>query len=244
MRQFAARVLKRLVRALDPSIVSVYPPPDPFVDGLCFANAGMLERGNLYCFHYAINHLASESPLIEIVSFCGLSTNLLTHYKATSGRCNRLFTCDEWCFEGAEEINAMIGSSHCTHLAYRSFVYESFKRNTQFFSGKDLPYTIEKSSDAFFAAWRKGEIVTDIFGRSVRLGGPVSFCFVDGNHSCDYVKRDFENCEEFLEGGEFVFFDDSQDDSGWEVRKVVKEIQVSRKYDLVIKNPNYLFVKR
>ena len=55
---------------------------DEYVEWLCFANAGMLDRGNLYCFDYAIRNLPSSAPLIEIGSFCGLSTNLITYYKA------------------------------------------------------------------------------------------------------------------------------------------------------------------
>ena len=43
--------------------------PYEFISWLKFANAGMLDNGNLYCFEYAIEHLPSNSPVIEIGSF-------------------------------------------------------------------------------------------------------------------------------------------------------------------------------
>src|SRR5688572_31321356 len=54
--------------------------PFEFVDWLRFANAGMLDTGNLYCYEYAIKNLPSDNPIIEVGSFCGLSTNLIAFY--------------------------------------------------------------------------------------------------------------------------------------------------------------------
>jgi hypothetical protein len=53
---------------------------DDYINWLSFANSGMLHRGNLYCFDYAIEHLPTEAPIIEIGSFCGLSANVITYY--------------------------------------------------------------------------------------------------------------------------------------------------------------------
>lgn len=103
---------------------------------------------------------------------------------------------------------------------------------------------IELFSDEFFQAWRSSRAVQDIFGRPIALGGPISFCYIDGNHSYDFVKRDFENVDAFLERGGFILFDDSEDGSAWEVCRVVQEVRASGRYDLVIKNPNYLFRKK
>lgn len=91
------------------------------------------------------------------------------------------------------------------------------------FSGAKLPYAIEKLSDDFFTTWRRAEEVTDVFGRTVRLGGPISFCYIDDNHTYEAVKRDFQNCDEFLERGGFVLFDDSADGSAWEVCRLVRK---------------------
>src|ERR1700733_9099878 len=73
---------------------------DDFVSYLSFANAGMLNKGNLLCLDYAIRNLPSKSPILEIGSFCGLSANLINYYKLRHGVANQLFTCDDWVFRG------------------------------------------------------------------------------------------------------------------------------------------------
>ncbi len=217
---------------------------NPYIEWLCFANAGMLVRGNLYCFDHALKHMPRDTAIVEIGSFCGLSTNVLTYYKERNGLKNPLFTCDRWEFEGAEKNEAVGDSTSLTHQDYREFVKSTYLRNVAFFSQQDLPYTVELFSDEFFAAWRNAQEAPDVFGRTIRLGGPIGFCYIDGNHSYGYARRDFENCDQFLVEGGFILFDDSADGSGWDVCKVVAEVSQLERYDLVIKNPNYLFRKR
>ena len=244
MRNLVNKIARRLT-----ATVNGGPPPssidisDEYVNWLCFANAGMLQRGNLYCFDHALGRLPSAAPLVEIGSFCGLSTNLLTYYKQKHGVSNPLFTCDRWVFEGSDKGPDLAGS-RLTHAEYREFVKETFVRNVRMFSRDDTPFTVEMFSDEFFGAWRAGAEATDVLGRPVKLGGPISFCFIDGNHTYEYAKRDFEHADEFLERGGFVLFDDSADGSGWEVCEVVKEVAASGRYELVIKNPNYFFRKK
>jgi len=215
-----------------------------YVNWLSFANAGMLNRGNLYCLEYAVSNLPSSSPIIEIGSFCGLSTNLITYYKEKNNVKNRLITCDKWEFENAENKTRVGDSASITHADYRDFVKNSYIQNIKMFSRSDLPYTIELFSNEFFAAWRDNHEMSDVLSRKIQLGGPISFAYIDGNHSYDFAKKDFLNCDEFLEPGGFILFDDSADYTGWEVCKVVKEVQRSGKYELVIKNPNYFFRKK
>src|SRR2546428_4676566 len=107
--------------------------PDEYVRWLTFANAGMLDRGNLYCFDHAMRNLPSHAPMIEIGSFCGLSTNLLAYYKQRAGVSNRLFTSDKWEFEGADD-GPLDDHSAITHQEYRDFIKESFLRNVRMFS--------------------------------------------------------------------------------------------------------------
>lgn len=241
MGKTAARLVRKFkTAAYGAQIIDI---SDEYVEWLCFANAGMLNRGNLYCFDYAIRNLPSGAPIIEIGSFCGLSTNLLSYYKRRHGVSNPLITSDKWEFSGAQE-GRTVGYSSIDHKDYRAFVKETYNRNIRMFSSEDLPYTAEMLSDDFFAAWRSSASVRDILGRSLQLGGPISFCYIDGDHSYEYARRDFENCDEFLEGGGFVLFDDSSDGAPWEVCKVVAELRKSKRYELVIKNPNYLFRKK
>ena len=214
---------------------------DEYIEWLTFANAGMLNRGNLYCIDYAAKHIASNNPVIEIGSFCGLSTNLINYYLHKYGKNNKIITSDNWEFENKRD--GMIGESVISHADYKNFVKESFKRNVHLFSAFNLPYAIEALSDDFFELWNKNTDTKDIFERNIKLGGPVSFAFIDGNHTYDFAKRDFENTDKFLETGGFILFDDSSDNSIFECKHLMKEIEANPGYELVIKNPNYLFRK-
>jgi hypothetical protein len=213
----------------------------PYLDWLTFANAGMLTRGNVKSFDHAIRNLPSSAPIVEIGSFCGLSTNIITYFKEKHGAKNRLITCDKWMFEGSAAGQPLGDSQFISHAEYREFVRSSYIRNIQTFSRYDLPYTVEMFSDEFFGAWLVGQTQTDVLGRTVQLGGPISFCYIDGNHSYEFAKRDFENTDRFLEVGGFVLFDDSGDNSKWEVRQVVTEVKATGRYEVVSNNPNYLF---
>jgi hypothetical protein len=219
---------------------------DTFTDHLEFANAGSLQKGNLYCIDMAIRHLPEDSSIVEIGSFCGLSTNIITYYKQKHSVGNAFYNCDPWKYEkyeGAEKGNR-IGHSSITYEEYSDFVKESFKRNVKTFSRNNMPSAIEMYSDEFFGAWGKSQDCIDIFGKKVKLGGPIGFCFIDGNHSYDFVRRDFENTDRFLAKGGFILFDDSSDGSGWDVCKVIKEVCREKNYELIMKNPNYFFKKK
>lgn len=214
-----------------------------YLSWLTFANAGMLARGNVWSMDYALSHLPSQAPMLEIGSFCGLSTNVIGYLKQRHGLTNKLYTCDRWQFEGSERA-ATLGDSSITHADYRAFVKASFERNVRFFSHADLPCTLELFSDEFFTAWTRNETCTDVFGRSCTLGGALSFCYIDGSHAYEQARRDFEHCDQVLERGGFILFDDSGDGSGWEVCRVVEEVAASGQYELIAKNPNHLFRKK
>jgi len=236
-------VLRRL--ASEPTTQKTVPEVwSEHLSWLTLANAGMMDRGNVACFDFAIRNLPSDAPIVEIGSFCGLSTNAITYLKRIHGVTNRLVTCDKWVFEGSEDGPTLDPTSPITHAAYREFVMRSFRQNVELFSAEDLPHTIEVFSDEFFDLWANGRTVADVFGRDVTCGGPISFCYIDGNHSYDFAKRDFQNTDRFLEKGGFILFDDSGDGSGWEVCNVVKEVRASGKYELIANNPNYFFRKR
>jgi hypothetical protein len=232
-------LVSRLVRDTRPAYKQI---SDEYVKWLCFVNAGMLDTGNLYCFDHAIKNIPGDLPMVEIGSFCGLSTNLLAHYRRLNGRSNVLYTCDAWKFEGAEPGQAL-GGSIVSHDEYGAFARETFLRNVRMFSRDRLPHTVEKLSGDFFAAWRRGDEVTDVFGQTARLGGPIGFVYIDGDHSYAGARLDFDLSDQSLAPGGFMLFDDSADGSGWEVCKVIEEVKATGRYEVVIANPNYLFRK-
>jgi hypothetical protein len=215
---------------------------DEYINWLTYANAGMLLRGNIYSMRFAIERLPSESPVVEIGSFCGLSTNVMSYLLSVQGKKNKLISCDKWLFESAEN-GGNIGNSQISHHHYREFVKSTFMRNAEFFSANNKPYTIERTSDEFFALWEKREMTCDVFGRNISLGGKICFCYIDGNHTYEFVKRDFDNVDQYLELGGFVLFDDSSDRDPFGLTRLMTEIRRNQNYELVMKNPNYLFKK-
>jgi hypothetical protein len=247
--QGPAGVAKILLRKMADRDLVALPGPDDgvwteYMTWLTIANAGMLTHGNVRCLDHAIRNIPSASPIVEIGSFCGLSANMITYLKERHGVGNPLVTCDKWLFEGARDGEPLGDSKTVTHREYREFVRDMFLRNARMFSRLDLPVAIEDLSDEFFGAWARGEKRTDVFGRRFRLGGPISFCYIDGNHTYEYARRDFENCDRYLERGGFVLFDDSDDASARGAWKVAREVAGTGRYELVAKNPNYFFRKK
>ena len=240
IRNLTARALRKAARVIDPEQPIIY-IEDDYVTQLRFINAGILERGNLYSFDYAISHLPSAAPILEIGSYCGLSANLLTHYKRKHHAVNPIVTCDKWVFQKSGDPT-YVADSPILFKDLERFARDSYVRNIGMFSADDLPFTFEMTSDEFFACWRDCKSSSDILGRTYALGGPLSFCFVDGNHTYEFAKRDFLNCDAFLEIGGFILFDDStllKDD----VHLVMPEVMATGRYTLVAKNPYHLFQK-
>ena len=217
---------------------------DEYINWLSFANAGMMNKGNMYCVDFAIQHLPSAAPIIEIGCFCGLSTNITSYLLAKHHKNNHIIACDKWIFEGAEGSDGFLGNSDLTHSNYKEFVRNSFIRNVKTFSKSNLPYAIEEFSDDFFQLWNDNKTCKDVFNREITLGGNISFAYIDGNHSYEFAKRDFLNVDKNLEPGGFVFFDDSADYYSFGSSTLMREIKRNKAYELIMKNPNYLFRKK
>ena len=211
---------------------------DHVTNHLRYAIAGMLHPGNLHCFDWAIRHRPSDAPMLEIGSFCGLSTNVLVYYLCRLRSPQRLFTCDPWTFE-----RAMRGDAPVSRADYAGFVKRSFVHGIETFSRARRPHSVEATSDAFFASWAARETIEDLFGRAVQLGGPLAFVYVDGNHDREHVLRDWQHADRFLEPGGFLLFDDSWDGAGWGACTVMPDVLASGRYELVCRNPNYFFRK-
>ena len=223
---------------------------DNFLTWVRFAVAGHPSAGNPYCFDHAVRHMPPGGRMVEIGSFAGLSAVQIGYLARRHGRAEGLVCCDPWMFEGAP-LGVTYPGTGVTTDAYRVFVRETFARNVRFFCDGSPPSAVEAYSDDFFDAWRRGESRPDVVaGGVVRLGGPVSFCFIDGNHTYEAATRDFRNADEFLLPGGFVLFDDSGDGQAgpdgieWGSCRAAREVTATGRYELVMKNPHYLFRKK
>ncbi len=240
VNKLAGRALRKAARIIDPP-QKIDIIQDEYISWLGYANAGMLERGNLHSIDHAICHLPSAAPILEIGSFCGLSANVIGHFKRKHGVRNQLITCDKWEFENVDG-RSTIASSPILFSDYKTFVKDSYIRNIKMFSGDDLPFTLEMTADEFFDAWKDRRSCLDVLGRTLILGGPISFCYIDGNHTYEFAKRDFVNCDAYLETGGFILFDDSTL-TEFSLHKLMPEITNLGSYRLVATNPYHLFQK-
>ena len=219
------------------------PIDDSYLHWIMPTIGGWLHSGNLVCFNHALQHLPAGSAILEIGSFCGLSTTVIAHLRAQAGLDHPFFACDRWDMSPPDAL-AIQPSPLIPAARYSAFVKDSFIRNLRQFGRGDLPFALELWSDEFFTAWRTAAEVQDVFGRTVRLGGALGFAYIDGNHTYASVRRDFENVHEFLARGGYVLFDDSSDTSSQDPTRVALEVSRRPDYELIAKNPNCLFCKR
>ncbi len=218
---------------------------DEYIQWLCGAVGGWLtpDNGNLRAFDYAVQRMPEKGAVVEVGSFLGLSTNIIAYLTIKYKRTNPFFACDPWRFEQTER--PVGGYFDGSTEVYRQYAKEVFKMNTSLFSATRKPYTIEAYSERFFELWHLKSTVEDVFGRSITLGGSISFAYIDGAHTYDAVKNDFAGVDQHLLPGGFILFDDSADGLGFEgVTKAVKKIRNNPCYELVFKTPHDFFRKK
>ena len=218
---------------------------DEFIRWICHVTGGWLreDAGNLRALDFAIRHMPERGAVVEIGSFLGLSTAIISYLMVKNGRSEALFNCDPWVFEETED--PIGGFFDASRHDYRDYVKATFRSNMRVFAKDLLPHSFELFSDDFFRCWEQGVENQDLFGRSVKLGGEISFAYIDGAHSYEASRRDFLNVDRYLAPGGFVLFDDSADDCEFECRRTAKEVlEAHPDYELAFRTPNYLFRRR
>lgn len=216
---------------------------DEYVNWLCAVVGGWLfpGDGNLAAFDHAVRHMPVGGAVIEVGSFLGLSTNIIAYLLIKYSRPNVFFTAEPWIFEGTEKPFG--GYFDASTETYRRYVKEVFKKNVALFSPSHVPFTVETTSNRFFDAWDVGAEIQDVFERTTRLGGGISFAYIDGAHTHEAVRADFFNVDRHLLPGGYILLDDTSDLSQFECRRIVADID-RNSYDLVFKTPHYFFRKR
>ena len=215
---------------------------DEYLEWIQFIVGGFLFPGNVRAFDHAMLRMPTLGAIVEIGSLFGLSTNIIAYLATKYRRPNPLFACDPWTPEGSDGRVAGYFDAHAK--PYREYSKTLFMMNARLFSKDRLPYAIETFSEVFFEQWRTAASVQDVFGRTVTLGGPISFAYIDGAHTYEASRADFEAVDRHLLPGGFVLLDDSGDDCPFESRRVAQEVAHDVRYDLVFTTPNYFFRRK
>jgi hypothetical protein len=242
-------IVKKIKRVLSQSKVKEI-PEDLFVQRLksLVIGEGMLHKGNIYLINFALKNMPDNGVVLEIGSYGGLSTNLILHLLKKNERIERLINCDPWIYEGyndkdGTEFNTIDGRNDISRDDYSIYMKSNFIKSIKFLNKDNLPYSFQLTSDEFFNVYDKKLIAKDIFNQTIQLGTRISFAYIDGNHYYEYIKRDFENVDKYLINSGFILFDDSMDGSQFGSSLFMKEMKRNKNYQLIDKNPNYLFKK-
>lgn len=242
--------MKSFLRKLDPRWKDVPSSlkgrPRKRVFSIAYATGGMLAKGNVDALHHGLKETKNvEGSMLEIGSFCGLSSNVITYLKRHLDIQKPLFAMDPWDLVEIEnpeddlpQIELGIPRSELGR-----FIRESYVARVGFFSRDDLPHALHGFSGNLMEEWHRSATVTDLFGREVTLGGPISFAFIDGDHSYEGARLDYENIDRHLSVGGMILFDDSADAGQRGCEAAAREAAAQKNYKLISKNPNYLVQK-
>ncbi len=205
---------------------------------------GMLHEGNIPLMEFAIKHMPENGSVVEIGSYGGLSTNLIIYLLQKNLKNYKVFNCDAWIYEGFNDNNLFIdGRNDISRENYSLYMKTAFINATKFLSEKSLPHSFHLKSDEFFDKWNNQKLETDLFGNQVKLGGQISFAYIDGGHSFEVAMNDFINVAENMLIGGFVLLDDSSAHLNFGSAQIVNNIKKDPRFVVIAKEPNFLFKK-
>ncbi len=194
--------------------------------------AGGLHPAVPGALEFAMSNLPYDAPIVELGAFCGLSTNLLAHCKVKQGLRNRIIACDSWGLGPAEKTQAQTEQSGSD---YGHFLRASFINSITTFCPEPHPYGVEMRPHEFSASWKRHEVVQDVLGRDIELGGPISFCFLRQKGQDYDVLQVLQDCDEYLSSGAFLLLDHCCSFSARkELENVFRHVKSSGKYELLI----------
>lgn len=225
-------------------------PKDDFMKRLpsSVIGQGMLHEGNLHLINHAIKNMPDEGYVMEIGVYGGFSTNLILHLLKKHHRPHQIVGCDAWIYEGfhdhREVTNLHIdGRKDVERTAFMDYIKNAYINSLRLLSPERLPYTCHLKSDEFFHKWNTQTRLTDVFERSFHLNQKISFCYIDGDHSYEQTKADFENVSKFILPNGFILIDDSADYMSFGSARFINDLKKRNDYRIVDCNPNYLVQK-
>ena len=169
-----------------------------------------MTRSELIAIHRLGRQLPNQSLCVEIGSYLGASACFLCNALKSNAR---LVCIDTWGNHSMKYDDDDIDADERD-------TYAEFRRNTARYRGQIIE----------LRKWSY-DCIPDV----VSIGKAVDFLLIDGDHSYEGVKRDWENFSGLLNTDAFVAFHDT----GWAegVQRVVRE-DVAPKADLEIDLPN------
>ncbi len=244
-------MLKKIVKALQfrKDIKTI--PKDYFIRRLpsSVIGGGMLHEGNIYLIDYAIKNMPHNGIIMEIGSYGGLSANLICHLlKSHNKQKTPFISCDTWVYEGYNDSktnkNSHIdGNPKISRLSFMKYIKNAYINSVQLLHPDMIPNACHLTSDAFFDIWKNNNEFIDVFNRSFKINKEISFCYIDGDHSFEQTKKDFNNVSKNMIHGGYILIDDSADHLSFGSAKFIKEIKHNSNFKIVAKNPNYLIQK-
>ncbi|MES2761918.1 MAG: class I SAM-dependent methyltransferase [Bacteroidota bacterium] len=226
------------------------PYKDAFIERLPSStiSGGMLNEGNIYLMDYAIKNMPVNGHVLEIGCWAGLSANVSHHLMKIYHRTELFLGCDPWIYEGFNDykktkVTIIDGDETIERVDFMNYIKNAYMNSVTLFNKNKLPHTFQLTSDAFFEHYSKNDEIIDVFKRPFKLGGQISFCYIDGDHSYEIAKRDFENTAKYLKINGYILLDDSWDGSNYGSSKLIDDIKQDSSFRIVDKNPNYLIQK-
>ncbi|AXG69196.1 methyltransferase domain protein [Kordia sp. SMS9] len=209
---------------------------------------GMLHEGNIYLMDYAIRHMPDDGIVFEIGSYAGLSTNVMLHLLTKHDKKHMFVGCDAWIYEGFKDHTGIIethidGKVDVTRKEYVSYIKQAFVNAASLLHPNKKPHTCHLTSDAFFEQWNANNEFTDVFDRTFSIQQEISFGYIDGDHSYEQTKKDFENVASKLKVNGFILLDDSAKHLHFGSSDFIQEIQQHDAFKIIAHNPNYLLQK-
>ncbi|WP_299887530.1 class I SAM-dependent methyltransferase [uncultured Lacinutrix sp.] len=209
---------------------------------------GMLHEGNIYLMDYAIENMPNDGIVFEIGSYAGLSTNVMLHLLNKYNKKHLFIGCDAWVYEGINDYKGIIenhidGKVDVSRIDYVAYIKNAFINATNLLHPNAKPYTCHLTSDTFFKKWKNNNKFTDVFNRTFSIDQGISFSYIDGNHSYEQTKKDFENVDSKLKLNGFILIDDSAKHLNFGSSDFIKEIKKNTRYKIIDNNPNYLIQK-
>ncbi|WP_299136645.1 class I SAM-dependent methyltransferase [uncultured Tenacibaculum sp.] len=226
-------------------------PNDDFINRLkcSVIGEGMLHEGNIFLINEAIKNMPSNGYVVEIGTYGGLSTNLILHLLKKHNKPHTIVGCDAWRYEGYNDkknvTNSLYidGRNDIQRNNYMQYIKKAYIESLKLLSPNRLPHTCHLKSDDFFNNWNNQNKVTDVFERCLELKGKISFCYIDGDHSYEQTKNDFDNVNKLLLKNGYVLIDDSAKHMKFGSAKFINDIKKNNNFKIVDYNPNFLVQK-